>query len=292
MTYQRGDRIVLVLTSDPHTRLLPGTTGTVNSYDTRLGHLAVTWDDGSTLAMLLHDGDQVRPLLRPSLRPETVRSADGSRLIEIISRADRSYAVVLRSAATGQIITDRLPRTARQMISLVRTWAAGDPCSPDLEPPEEDLDPSGGHVPQDITDPVTGCSRLLSERCTTCILAAGDRMHLGPERLRAVIADALAAGIFVVCHDTLTYGNYPGYGPAICRGYYDAYADRSPALTLLRACQRLVEVTPPEAAFPDSAPTGPANAGTLPCIAVAHPVKTDDERVRREQKSPGEPAAQ
>ena len=77
MTYQRGDRIVLVLTSDPHTRLVPGTTGTVTGYDARLGQLAVAWDDGSTLAMLLHDGDQVRPLALPGLRPETVRSADG-----------------------------------------------------------------------------------------------------------------------------------------------------------------------------------------------------------------------
>ena len=80
-------------------------------------------------------------------------------------------------------------------------------------------------MPQDITDPATGGSRLLSERCATCILAAGDRMYLGPERLRAIIADALTAGTFVVCHDTLTYGDYPDYGPAICRGFYDAYAN-------------------------------------------------------------------
>ena len=113
--------------------------------------------------------------------------------------------------------------------------------------PEQDLDSPDANMPQDITDPATGGSRLLSERCATCILAAGDRMHLGPERLRAVIAEALAAGTFVVCHDTLTYGNYPDYGPAICRGFYDAYAASSPALTLLRACHRLVEVPPPQA---------------------------------------------
>jgi hypothetical protein len=65
MTYQRGDRIVLVHTGDPHTRLVPGTAGTVTGYDARLGQLAVAWDDGSTLAMLLHDGDQVRPLACP-----------------------------------------------------------------------------------------------------------------------------------------------------------------------------------------------------------------------------------
>jgi Domain of unknown function (DUF4314) len=129
MTYQRGDRIVLVLTSDPHTRLVPGATGTVTGYDARLGQLAVAWDDSSTLAILLHDGDQVRPLLCPGLGPETVRSADGSRLIEIIPRADRSYAVLLRSAS-GQVITDRHPRTAWQMITLVRAWAADAPDSP------------------------------------------------------------------------------------------------------------------------------------------------------------------
>ena len=32
---------------------------------------------------------------------------------------------------------------------------------------------------QDISDPATGLSRLLSERCPTCILRAGDPMHLG-----------------------------------------------------------------------------------------------------------------
>ena len=269
---------MLVLTSDPHTRLVPGTTGTVTSYDARLGHLAVAWDDGSTLAMLLHDGDQVRPLLCPGLRPETVRTADGRRVIEIIPRADRSYAVVLRSATTGQIIADQLPRTARQMITLVRAWTADGPkSSPGLVAAGKDLDPSGANMPQDITDPATGGSRLLSERCATCILAAGDRMYLGPERLRAVIADVLAAGTFVVCHDTLTYGDYPDYGPAICRGFYDAYANRSPALILLRACQRLVEVLPPEIRFSDPAPPGPRNGGAPPPGAGRHPAKTGHE---------------
>jgi hypothetical protein len=37
MTYQRGDRIVLVHTGDPHTRLVPGTAGTVTGYDTGSG---------------------------------------------------------------------------------------------------------------------------------------------------------------------------------------------------------------------------------------------------------------
>ena len=50
-------------------------------------------------------------------------------------------------------------------------------------------------------------------------------MRLGPERLRVIIGQALAAGSFVVCHDTLTYGDFPDYGPAICRGFFDAYSN-------------------------------------------------------------------
>jgi len=187
MSYQAGDRVALVQTSDPYTRLTPGTAGTVTGYDGRLGQLAVAWDDGSTLSMLLRDGDQVR-LIAPA-RPPAAASLPGSR------------------AGPGR---------------------------------------------QDITDPATGGSRLLSRQCATCILRHGDPMHLGPERLREIIGQALASGSFVVCHDTLTYGDFPGYGPAICRGFYDAYRSRSPALILLQAFRRLVEVPPPEAASPGS----------------------------------------
>jgi hypothetical protein len=73
-------------------------------------------------------------------------------------------------------------------------------------------------------------------------------MHLGPERLRAVIGAALAAGTFVVCHDALTYGGLPDYGPAICRGFFDAYARQSLALILLRAYPCLTEVPRPPTA--------------------------------------------
>jgi hypothetical protein len=40
MTYQPGDRIALVHTSGPHTRLIPGTAGTVTSYDARHGQVS------------------------------------------------------------------------------------------------------------------------------------------------------------------------------------------------------------------------------------------------------------
>jgi hypothetical protein len=119
---------------------------------------------------------------------------------------------------------------------------------------------AAGNPPQDITDPVTGGSRLLSQRCATCILRPGDPMHLGPSRLRAVITGALTAGTYVVCHDTLTCGDFPDYGPAICRGFFDAYARQSPALLLLQACNRLTEVPPPGSGLP-----APRDSGRAEC---------------------------
>ena len=58
--FQRGDRVALEYTDDPHTRLRPGDEGTVTRYDPEPGQLNVRWDSGSTLSMLLNGGDQVR----------------------------------------------------------------------------------------------------------------------------------------------------------------------------------------------------------------------------------------
>ena len=50
-------------------------------------------------------------------------------------------------------------------------------------------------------------------------------MHLGSEQTAAFVRQVLAEGTYVVCHQTLTYGDHPDYGPAICRGFFDAYAN-------------------------------------------------------------------
>ena len=63
--FVRGDRVALEFTGDPHTRLRPGDEGTVTRYDPGPGQLDVRWDSGSTLSMLLHDGDRVR-LITPA----------------------------------------------------------------------------------------------------------------------------------------------------------------------------------------------------------------------------------
>ena len=51
--YQPGDRIALVATDDPGTRLRPGDQGTVTRWDPAQGQLHIRWDSGSTLSMLL-----------------------------------------------------------------------------------------------------------------------------------------------------------------------------------------------------------------------------------------------
>ena len=63
--FVRGDRVALEHTGDPDTRLRPGDEGTVTRYDPGLGQLDVRWDSGSTLSMLLNDGDRVR-LITPA----------------------------------------------------------------------------------------------------------------------------------------------------------------------------------------------------------------------------------
>jgi Domain of unknown function (DUF4314) len=58
MEFTLGDRIELVATTDPYTRLRPGDRGTVTSVsDTPEPTIGVQWDDGSTLAILPDAGD-------------------------------------------------------------------------------------------------------------------------------------------------------------------------------------------------------------------------------------------
>jgi len=63
--FERGDRIALEHTDDPDTRLRPGDEGTVTRYHAGLSQLDVNWDSGSTLSMLVDEGDRVR-LITPA----------------------------------------------------------------------------------------------------------------------------------------------------------------------------------------------------------------------------------
>jgi hypothetical protein len=63
--YRPGQRVVLIHTSDPHTRLRPGALGTVGRHDQQSNTVSMAWDDGSTLAMLLDDGDRIALATEP-----------------------------------------------------------------------------------------------------------------------------------------------------------------------------------------------------------------------------------
>ncbi len=73
--YRRGDRVALVRTDDPGTRLRPGDQGTVTRWDPAQSQLHIRWDSGSTLIMLPGEGDQVR-LLTPAAGEDGTGSED------------------------------------------------------------------------------------------------------------------------------------------------------------------------------------------------------------------------
>jgi hypothetical protein len=70
MEFTPGDRVELVATTDPYTRLRPGDRGTVTSVTDRPEPtIDIAWDNGSTLAILPDAGDQVRLLPTGSADP-------------------------------------------------------------------------------------------------------------------------------------------------------------------------------------------------------------------------------
>lgn len=94
-----------------------------------------------------------------------------------------------------------------------------------------------------VGDRATGKTRLLSERCSTCILRPGG-IGLAPGRLRQFLAEALDRESYVVCHSTLPEVAPEGVQPAVCRGFADRYDTRD--LRMIRALWGFVEVPPPD----------------------------------------------
>jgi hypothetical protein len=77
MEFSPGDRVELVATTDPYTRLRTGDRGTVTSITDRPEPtIDVQWDDGSTLAILPDAGDQLR--LLPSNDPDPLPNPPAS----------------------------------------------------------------------------------------------------------------------------------------------------------------------------------------------------------------------
>jgi hypothetical protein len=84
--------------------------------------------------------------------------------------------------------------------------------------------------------------RLLRERCSSCIMRSpGDgQIDVPAETIRLLIAEALDAEAFVICHSTIYRDDVE---PAICRGFADTYSTNH--LRIIRRIGGFTEVEPP-----------------------------------------------
>lgn len=93
-----------------------------------------------------------------------------------------------------------------------------------------------------------GKPRVLTEQCETCIFRSGNPMKLKEGRLRDMVQSATVEGSQgIICHDTLSYGPYPEYGGALCRGYYDSYGHLNNFIRIMDRLGGFTEVEPPGA---------------------------------------------
>jgi Domain of unknown function (DUF4314) len=109
MQFSPGDRVELVATNDPYTRLRPGDRGSVTSVaDTPEPTIDIAWDNGSTLAILPDAGDRVRLLPGndadpPASSPATPEDPTQPRYPEVqvqLSGQDgNAFAILGRTAA-------------------------------------------------------------------------------------------------------------------------------------------------------------------------------------------------
>jgi len=87
--------------------------------------------------------------------------------------------------------------------------------------------------------------RLLTEQCSTCVFRPGNLMHLREGRLHDLVNENLRAGAALTCHQTLSYGEHPDFGEAVCRGFYDAVGPRSQIVRIVERLGGYDEVPPP-----------------------------------------------
>lgn len=70
-------------------------------------------------------------------------------------------------------------------------------------------------------------------------------MRLQPGRVTSMVREAIAGGGSITCHKTLSYGEYPDYGEAVCRGFYDTVGERTNVIRVINRLGGFREVPPP-----------------------------------------------
>jgi hypothetical protein len=92
-----------------------------------------------------------------------------------------------------------------------------------------------------------GKPRLMAEQCSTCIYSPGNPMHLNSGRVKQMTQEALAEGSQgVICHQTLSYGEHPDFGGALCRGFYDSFGYRNNFIRIMDRLGGFQEVKIPD----------------------------------------------
>ncbi|QOC94371.1 DUF4314 domain-containing protein [Micromonospora craniellae] len=161
MIYQPGQRVALVHTSDPHTLLRPGDTGTVRRHDQRHHIVEVTWDSGSTLSMCLDDGDRLTPTTNPPPPGDPVGDATAwaatlQRMRAAGTEAGQTAAERWAQHTIGaRAGGDRRPAARRILAGI----ADGDPAVLDALPHftiDDSVDTSGWELFADATGDVSG----------------------------------------------------------------------------------------------------------------------------------------
>ncbi|WP_433458414.1 DUF4314 domain-containing protein [Micromonospora sp. CA-248212] len=213
-SYETGQRVALVHTSDPHTLLRPGDTGTVRRHDQRQNLVEVTWDSGSTLSMCLDAGDRIAPATTPS--PTGAPVAEATEWAAALQRMRAAGTDAGRTAAEwwaqdtiGARASGDTRLAARRILAGVND---GDPAVLDALPrfssAGEPVDVAGWELFADATDDVSAWFGLrLQQRdeamtvyrnaydtaatdrvVQLCHLAASptgtDLSHLHPDRVR------------------------------------------------------------------------------------------------------------
>lgn len=82
-------------------------------------------------------------------------------------------------------------------------------------------------------DRATGQPQVCSGQCSTCIGRPGNPMQLDPGRVRRMVRDAVQSGGAIICHQTLSYGDHPEQGGAVCRWFYDHYGHLSNVIRIM-----------------------------------------------------------
>ncbi|MGC5322384.1 DUF4314 domain-containing protein [Micromonospora arida] len=214
-SYEPGQRVALVHTSDPHTQLRPGDTGTVRRHDQQQNIVEVTWDSGSALSMCLDAGDRIQPVTTtPPPTGGLVGEAAGwaaalQRMRAAGTEAGRTAAEWWAQDAIGARASGDTRLTARRVLAGIDD---GDPAVLDALPrftsAAEAVDTAGWELFADATGDVSGWFGLRIQQrdeamtvyrdafdtaatdrvADLCHLAASptsrDVSHLHPDRVR------------------------------------------------------------------------------------------------------------